>query len=385
MVYNSDMNYRQTIIDSWKFTQENKRLIYWFGFLPSFLTTTVGIGYIAYQFFAFKKSYLFNETDESFLSDVVNFIWNFLKTHASLSVPLAIIAIVIAVLWFLVPTLFKASAIQAIARAKNGQKSGVAVGLKYGMMVFLPLFEFHLLVKTFAPFSIIIEMGFVLRNLGPAIFQMMIPAFVLIFVVSIALFLLFTYSDLFIIIDDEGILPAMKKSAKLVIFNWQQTFLITFLMIIIGVRIIIQAILVFLIPAIVILTGAFLATLALESALLIVAGIVGILALVIAAYLGGVVEIFSYTVWTFTFLELTSQKEVSARESARVLPKVERAPVEAPAGVPVVQKTSEPQSGGVEAELLAETPAIQKTLGTQDEAAGLQDADASADESPFAS
>jgi hypothetical protein len=44
------------------------------------------------------------------------------------------------------------------------------------------------------------------------------------------------------------------------------------------------------------LTGAFLATLALESALLIVAGIVGILALVIAAYLGGVVEIFSYTV-----------------------------------------------------------------------------------------
>jgi hypothetical protein len=281
--------------------------------------------------------------------------------------------------------LFKASAIQAIARAKNGQKSGVAVGLKYGMMVFLPLFEFHLLVKTFAPFSIIIEMGFVLRNLGPAIFQMMIPAFVLIFVVSIALFLLFTYSDLFIIIDDEGILPAMKKSAKLVIFNWQQTFLITFLMIIIGVRIIIQAILVFLIPAIVILTGAFLATLALESALLIVAGIVGILALVIAAYLGGVVEIFSYTVWTFTFLELTSQKEVSARESARVLPKVERAPVEAPAGVPVVQKTSEPQSGGVEAELLAETPAIQKTLGTQDEAAGLQDADASADESPFAS
>jgi len=320
-------------MDSWKFTQENKRLIYWFGFLPSFLSTTVGIGYIAYQFFAFKKSYLFNETDESFLTDVVNFIWNFLKTHASLSVPLIIVAIIVSVLWFLIPTLFKASAIQAIARAKNGQKSGVGTGLKYGTMVFLPLFEFHLLVKTFAPFSIIIEMGFVLRNLGPAIFQMMIPAFALIFVVSIGLFLLFTYSDLFIIIDDEKILPAMKKSVKLVILNWQQTFLITFLMLIIGVRIVIQAIFVFLIPMVIILSGAFLATLALESAVLVIAGIIGVAGLVIAAYLGGIVDIFSYTVWTFTFLELTSQAEISARESTRVLPKVERAVLDSVAPV----------------------------------------------------
>lgn len=330
------MNYRQTIMDSWKFTQENKRLIYWFGFLPSFLSTAVGIGYIAYQFFAFKKSYLFNDTDESFLTDVVNFIWNFLKTHSSLSIPLIIIAIIVTILWFLVPTLFKASAIQAIARAKNGQKSGVGVGLKYGMMVFLPLFEFHMLVKTFAPFSIIIEMGFVLRNLGPAIFQMMIPAFALIFVIAIGLFLLFTYADLYIIVDDEKILTAMRKSVKLVILNWQQTFLITFLMIIIGVRIVIQAILVFLIPAIVILTGAFLATLALESAVLVIAGVVGVVGLIIAAYLGGIVDIFAYTVWTFTFLELTSQVEISARESARVLPHlggVERAVVVPVAGV----------------------------------------------------
>jgi hypothetical protein len=60
-------------------------------------------------------------------------------------------------------------------------------------------------------------------------------------------------------------------------------------------------------------------------------------------------------------------------------------PVEIPAGASAVQKISEPQGGGVEAELPAGTPAIQKTLGARDEAAGLQDADASADESPFVS
>jgi len=309
------MNYKQTIADSWKFTQENKKLIYWFGFLPSFLTTSVGIGYLGYQFFAFKKSYLFDNSDTSFLHDVFRFAWDFFNNHSSIGILFVVIAIVVGILWFLVPTLFKASAIQAIARAKNGQPSGPGIGLKYGIMSFLPLLEFHAIVKTFAPFSIIIEMGFVLRNLGVTIFDMLLPVFILILIFSVIFVLLFTYSDLFIIIDHENIMSAMKKSAKLVILSWQQTFLITLLMIIIGVRIVIQAIFVFLIPAIILIGGAFIATLTVKSFFIVIVGILAVAGLVIAAYLGGIVDIFSYTVWTYTFLDLTSQKEISARDT----------------------------------------------------------------------
>jgi len=326
------MNYRQIIADSWRYTQNNKGLIYWFGFLPSILTTTVGIGYLAYQFFAFKKSFLFDNSETSFLHDVINFGWNFISLHASWSVPLVVTGIILAVLWFLVPTIAKAAAVQAIARAKNNQKSGVGIGLKYGLMAFLPLLELHLLMETFAPMSFVTEMGFVLRNLGLEVFKFLLPILVFILIISFILHLLFIYSDLYVIIDNEGVLASMRKSAKLVILNWQHTVLITILMIIIGVRIIIQAFLVFLIPAIILLTAGFLATLTLGTVVLVISGIIGLIALLLAAYLSGVVDVFSYTVWTHTFLELTSEKEMSARDNMSASEFVNTAPV---AGFPV--------------------------------------------------
>ncbi len=317
------MNYKKLIADSWRFTQENKSLIYWFGFLPSVLSTTIGIGYLGYQFFAFKKSFLFDVSETSFFHDVMEYGWSFVSEHATLTVPLVVVGIILAILWLLVPTLTKAASFQAIARSKNGQKSGVGIGLKYGLMAFLPLFEFHLLVKTFSPMSMVTEASFVVRNLGMGIFSIMAPVFIVIFCISLVLVLLFTYADLYIVIDGEGVISSMKKSAKLVILNWQHTILITILMLIIGVRIIIQALLIFLVPAVALLTAGYIATLALEITALIIAGAIGVLGLVLAAYLGGVVDIFAYTVWTYTFLELTSQDEISARDKAKV-PRAEK-------------------------------------------------------------
>jgi hypothetical protein len=86
-------------------------------------------------------------------------------------------------------------------------------------------------------------------------------------------------------------------------------------MIIIGVRIVIQALIVFLIPGIVILVSGYIASIALQVTGVIIGLVIGGIALIVASYLNGIVDVFSYSVWTFTFLELTSEKEVSARES----------------------------------------------------------------------
>lgn len=308
------MDYRQIIADSWKYTQGNKKLIIWFGFLPAIFTTTVGIGYIAYQFFAFKNSYLFSKEEESFLFDVVSFIWEFLKEHVTLSIPVIVFAAIFAIIYFLFPTLAKASAIQMIARNKNGQEAGIGVGFKYGALSFLKLFEYHLVIKTFGFFSILIEMSFVLRNLGPVLFKILLPIFLIFIFIGFILTLLFTYTDFYIVIDDEGVFASMKKSAKMVIMHWKHTFLITILMLLIGVRIIIQVVMVFLIPVLIILITGYLATVTLPVTGIIVGAIVGLILLLISAYLNGIVDIFSYTVWTHTFLTVTQEKEISARE-----------------------------------------------------------------------
>jgi len=177
-VESKHMNYKQIIAESWGYTQKNKKLITWFGFLPALLTTTVGVGYIAYQIFAFKTSWMFDNAEHSSLTQVVTLIWDFIKTHVSWTVPLVILAVLFFIFYILFPTIAKASAIQMIARNRNGQKAGVGTGLRHGIMSFLPLFEYHLLIKTFSFFSILIEMSFVVRNLGATLFYFLLPAFI---------------------------------------------------------------------------------------------------------------------------------------------------------------------------------------------------------------
>lgn len=302
------MDYKKIIADSWAYTQENKGLIFWLGFMPALLTTTVSIAYILYQFFAFRSSSLFSSGDQKeFLTEVVSFVWSFFKTNNSLIVPLAVIGILLLIMYLLVPTFAKASAIQMIIRNHNGQKTSVGQAMGYGLSAFLKLFEYHLLIKTFAFFSIIFEMAFVLRNLGPAIFQFLLPVFLLFMVISVILTLLFTYADFFIVIDDEGIFDSVRKSSSMVVTHLKHTFLITILMILIGVRIVIQAIVVFLIPGLILVITGYVAAVTIPSTAVIVGSVLGIAALFVSAYMNGIVDIFSYTVWTYTFLNLKNE------------------------------------------------------------------------------
>jgi hypothetical protein len=307
------MEYKRIIIESWKYTQGNKKMIFWFGFLPAMLTTTVGVGYIAYQILAFKKSYLFNEVDESFFNEVIAFIWNFLQEHVSMTLPFIVFGIIFLLLYIFAPIITRASAIQVIARNRSGQKCTLSKGLSYGILSFFKLFEYGALIKTFSFFSIFSEMSFVVRNLGTDLFFLFLPIFILFMLISLLLTLLFTYSVLFIVVDKKGVFDSMKKSARLVIMHWKHTFLISVLMILIGVRIIIQVFMVFLIPFLIIAISGYIATITLPITGLIVGSAVGGLFLLLSAYLNGVVDIFSYSVWTFTFIELTSEEELDAR------------------------------------------------------------------------
>lgn len=308
------MNYRNIISESWNYTQNKKKLIFWFGFIPSIFTTTVGAGYIAYQFLAFRGSYLFTDDETNFFFDIAILIWEFLKDHISWTVPLIIFAILFFLFYLLYPTLAKAAAIQTISRNKTGQKdAGPGTGIRYGIMSFLPLFEYHLLIKTFSFFSILIQMSFVIRNLGPSMFQAFLPLYVFIMIIGLILTLLFTYTDFFIVIDGKRVFSSIKASTKMVILNWKCTVLITILMILIGVRIIIQVVMVFLIPFLVIILTGYIAAVALPVTGVIVGALSGFLVLLLSAYLNGVVDIFSFTVWTYTFLELSRKDEVSPR------------------------------------------------------------------------
>jgi uncharacterized membrane protein len=102
----------------------------------------------------------------------------------------------------------------------------------------------------------------------------------------------------------------MGKSAKLVLISFKHTFLIAMLMILIAMRVIINILAVIIVPTLMFLAAGFVATVTLAKVGFIIAIIVGVFGLFVAAYFGGILNVFSNTVWTYTYLALLEEPHV---------------------------------------------------------------------------
>lgn len=303
------MNSRHVIANAWQFTRENPKLMWWYSFIPSLLTTLIGILYLFYQFFSFKRSPLFDDAEKSFLTEIIGMTLGFLGKHGNLLVPAIITVAIILLLYALLPTLAQGALIQTIAKKRSGETLSIGRGLSLGLLAFLPLLEYHLLVKSFSIISLFTEAAFVLRNLGPGALKTLLPVFIMAVIIGLILTLLFTYSEFFIVLDKKPVLKAMGRSAKLVVLSWQHTLLIAILMLIIALRIIINILAVLLVPALLFFSAGFLATVTLTKIGIAIGVAVSLIGLFVATYFTGILNLFANTVWTFTFLELVSEKE----------------------------------------------------------------------------
>lgn len=303
------MNSRHIIAEAWIFTRENKKMMWWYAFVPSVLTTLIGIIYLAYQYFSFLRSPLFQNAERSFLTELISTIFDFLNAHGGLWIPAIIITIIVLILYALLPTLLQGGMIQLIARKRKGEDIRLSNGISLGALVFLPLLEYHLAIKSFSIISLFTEAAFVLRNLGPDAMGTLLPVFIVAVIVAVILTLLFTYSEFFVVLDKKPVLKAMGRSAKLVILSWQHTFLIAILMAIIGLRIIINIIAVLLVPALLVFSAGLLAMVTLTQVGIVIGIILSFVGLFVASYFTGILNVFANAVWTYTYLELMEEKQ----------------------------------------------------------------------------
>ena len=310
------MDYRKLIAEAWDFTQNNKKMIIWFAFVPALLTTLWDIIYLTYQYYAFKSSPLFENWQHSFLQVLASTVLGVVRDNFDSAWPFIILAIIVAIFYFVGLPFCQGAMIQLIARKRNNQDVKTRHGLKYGMMSFLPLFEYSFLVRTFGIMAILGEAAFVIRNLGPEMFEALSPVFVIFLIASIALTLFFTYAEFFMVIDECGVFQSIVKSCSLVVRHLEATILLTILMIIITLRILLQIVFVIVIPAIIVGPIYFFASSTLADMGLVIGGILGVIALYLASYLSATIHVFAVAVWTFTFLELTHEEELSARAKA---------------------------------------------------------------------
>jgi hypothetical protein len=308
------MNYKHVIAEAWEFTQNNKKMIIWYAFLPAVIETLAGIILLGYQFFAFKSSRLFENWQNSFGYVIFTTVLDVIRANITNIGVLIAAAIVIAVLYLLVPSICEGAIVQLIARKKNGQDVKTRHGLKYGLWSFLPLFEYSWLLRTISYVSVLTMMSSVARGLGMQVFYAFIPVFIFYAIVSVVLTMLFIYTEFFIIIDDRKVFESITKSCQLVVTHLEETIMLAVMMLIISIRILVQLLFVFLIPAIIFVSIYLFAATSVPFVGMIIGGVLGLALLYVAAYLSGTIHVFAATVWTFTFLEFTSEQAVSARE-----------------------------------------------------------------------
>jgi len=306
------MKYRVIIHDAWVLTQENKKLIWWFAFLPALITSLVAMVYFAYQFAAFWTSPYFREQatgSREILGIIFEKSLELMNAHPALAVVLVIIAAIIGLAWLMLPVFTQGALIQLIARARLGHKISVLEGISYGFTRFLQLFEYHLLIKTFSIVGVLTEATFILRNLGPEAFAVLGWIFLLILVVGLFLTLLFTYSEYYIVLDRRGVFKSMLASSGMVVRQWHHTLFMFLLMAIISIRIVFNILVALLVPILVIAPIFFFASITLAKIGVVIGTIIGLVALYFASYFLGVFHVFATAVWTFTYMELMSIKD----------------------------------------------------------------------------
>ena len=312
------MHYKKVISDAWHLAKEDRRLFWAWAFIPAVLSMIVGIVYFVYQVIAFSTSPIMKADSQSeggsFLGELFKWVINLFETNTSMGIVLIVVVAVIGLFYLVYPTFCRAALIQLIARIRNGQDVKMVDGITYGALGFLKLFEYHLLVKTFSFVAIITEAMFVLRNLGWEALKVLTIPFILFGLFGFAVMLFLTYTDFYIVIDEKGVMKSIGQSMRLVVRQWRHTLLILILMLIISLRIILNIVLVLLVPSLIFLAAGVMATLTLAKIGMIIGAIVGVITLLFASYLTGILEVFANAVWVFTFLELTEAGEVHARE-----------------------------------------------------------------------
>lgn len=299
------MHYRKIIGDAWAFTQSSKRLVMWFAFIPAVTSTIWGLLTFLYYYFTLTNK----GSNIGLAIEVIDKMKEIMHGRGHLVPWVVMFLIVFAIFKLLYPTFATGAIVQYASHKRRNKDIGLARSFSYGLKSFLPLFEYHLLMNTFSLTTYIATLFFFYRNLPGSALAILLPIFGICGLIFLIVGLLVTYSEMYIILEKEGVFAAIKRSAGLVVDNWQYTFLVLVLLLLISLRMIFNLIIVIILPAMIITGVGFFASLQLHIGGYILAGIVAFVGLYLAGILGGNLHVFTNAVWTFTYLELTAESE----------------------------------------------------------------------------
>lgn len=306
------MTPREIIAEAWAITTREVSLRRW-AFTSSLLETLLSLKLISYQIY-FGYEHFYGDGNAGFF-DIEIMLYHAIPFWLFLT--LMILFVLMVIIEFFVPHLCL-GAIIGLA-AKSHRKEKVQGGLVLGLYNFFPIFAIHEFL-TLSSLSLLVTVSsLITRYVEGPLKSFTIGMAVLLFFFSLALKFLFSFAEEGVVLQKLGIFAAIGRSFKLIVSHLSQIVFLLLLLFVISLRIVINAIMVVLIPAIVIGLALALASIMPTVISYSIAGVVGVALVIAASYMFAYILAFKQTVWTLTYIELSKHKDLDVIGDAETI------------------------------------------------------------------
>ena len=300
------MTPREIIAEAWHLTTREGKIFRW-GFTSTVLETLFDLKLLTYQLY-FAYSYW--QGDPIGFFKVEELLYEFLPFWLFLSV---IIGIIILFIVEVLATKLCLGAIIGLA-AKSHKGEEVKGGLVLAIYNFFSIFAIQELFVLGKLGIAITLCSLVLRYVGGGLAIPMVVIILSAWLFFLVLRFFASFAEEAAVIHKKGVFSAIKKSIKLILSNVSHVFFILILLVIISLRIVLNALILFVIPAIVIGLSLLLAMFLPQAVTIVITALVAIALIIFASYFFTYLTVFKQTVWTITYLELSKQKDLDIIE-----------------------------------------------------------------------
>ncbi len=298
---------KEIIARAWAITKQERSLRRW-GFVSSFFETTRTLELLLYQ--AYYLYWYSQGVTVGWISVEVFFFeslpfWLFVTTTALLGLLL--------ILQLFVPTLATGALIGLAAKSYRGEE--VRGGRVFALYNFFPILELHGLFILSDLGAIVTALSILIRYGGEDFLKIGAMLFVgFVALISIVFHFFASFSEEGVVIRKDGLFAAIGRSFKIILSHLGHVVFLGMLLLVISIRVFVNAVIIFLFPALLAGLGLLLALVLPTAVTVAITAIVGVILLCILTYFFAYLHVFKQTVWTITYLELSSQKDVDVIE-----------------------------------------------------------------------
>jgi hypothetical protein len=292
---------REIIAHAWAVTTTQPTLKKW-GFFGSFFEILLDVKLLVYQIY-FLVSYIRGEGGGLF--DIEIYLYQALPFW--LFATLLTLFILLVTVELFVPSLSSGAIIGLAAKAHRKEK--VEGGFILALYNFFPILAVHE-VFVFSSLSIFITAISVILRYGAGLQTMLIVVATIVWIVSNIMRFFSSFTESAVVVEKMNVFKAGAKSVKLMMSYMPHVMFLFVLLIVISIRILINTLVIVLVPMAILGSGLLMTYVFQPIVSYTIAGVLGLLLTLVAAYFFAYLQVFKQAVWTIMYMELIKEKEL---------------------------------------------------------------------------